>query len=403
MKKKYRSKWINISDRKAIAFKDIEDHKIRNPFNHLPQKLILSEEEEELLMLLERDRGYETDEFLMYSILRSKIGIGVEGFKRIQSGLRKLLKDCEEKHINLPTTFLTFFQTYEYLNRFRTSDCGLTFTTSEGLNVFQEDERYFITPFLRSEEDYCWWYLLLNQKGEYCILYNDVYWRDKDFNFERDSVKFEYIICADSFEEFIVRLSRDIKTTEGNGDLAQKMQEKYHQYFDTTAKQILERYPDERKKLRLEQENLTKIEDIIEDGQIKDLAAYLSIYEWLSTFFLVAPCQNNVDKIKEVLDIKQLHLYRKSLGTIPDSIDKLHNLKFLRLYACELIKLPKTMGNLTKLQLLDLERNKLKEIPSELGNLVNLKTLYLGGNQLKEIPSNIVNLLGLKLYKETSF
>ena len=53
MKKKYRSGWINIFDRKETAFRDIADHKIQKPFNNLPQRIILKKEEEELLMLFE--------------------------------------------------------------------------------------------------------------------------------------------------------------------------------------------------------------------------------------------------------------------------------------------------------------------------------------------------------------
>lgn len=242
MKKKYRRAWINIYDRTEKAFRNIEADKICAPFKYLPQRLFLTREEEALIALFDELEGVcgANDEYFLYALLRSKRVIGVEGFKVVQNRLRELQKDSEAKQISLPNTFLTFFQTHDYLARFRTSD--FSFFPCKCLNVFPEDERYFITPFFGDSQGFCWWYLLLNQKGDYCILYNAYHWRETDSAPEDDPIGAEYIICADTFEEFIARLSEDIKIKERKKDFVQKINEQYSRFFEATPKQILERY-----------------------------------------------------------------------------------------------------------------------------------------------------------------
>ena len=68
-----------------------------------------------------------------------------EDFKIIQNCFQKLLNNSKEKGIRLPQSFSQFFQTHDFLARFRTGDLG--FQTFEGLTPFPEDENYYITPF----------------------------------------------------------------------------------------------------------------------------------------------------------------------------------------------------------------------------------------------------------------
>ncbi len=392
IKKKYRRGWFNVFDRE-ITYGKKGGYAIENPFNDLPNKIFLSKEEKELLAILENKNRFSSSEMMAKSILRSKSVIDIEDFQIIQRCLRKLLRDCKKKNIQLPKSFLKFFQTHDYLTRFRTGDLG--FITFEGLNTFPNNENYYITPFFGDSQGFCWWYLLLNRDSEYCILYNTYHWNEIGKEAEPDELIPEYIICSDSFEEFIVRLAKDIKDYEGE-NIEQRYREEFSQFYDISFKQLLEKFPEERIQLIKNEENLIGIAEIVDNGEIKNLEEYLSIFDWLLKFDRVEECQTNIEKIEQILKIRKLNLSFKPLFVIPNNIDRLHNLKELALEYCRITELPKSIGNLNKLQILNLASNRLEKIPLEIGQLSKLKDLALTNTYLKEFPYTIVSLANLE-------
>ena len=250
IKKNYRKGWYNIFERREVPFRNIDVSKIKNPFNHLPERFYLTEEEEEIIALFyhrsetggspqSKHIGIGNALVIWYMMLIEKRGWGYE-----EKDLKNLLKSCEKESIKLPQSFLQFFQTYDSQARFRTGD--LSFTTYHQLAPFPDNEDYFIIPFFGDSQGFCWWYLLLNKSNEHCILYNDYHWAEVPLPDEPEP---EFIVCADSFEEFIVRLTEDIKKQE-EGQWEEKFKARFPDFFNRSPKELLEQFPEDRKLLK---------------------------------------------------------------------------------------------------------------------------------------------------------
>jgi hypothetical protein len=168
----------------------------------------LNERENELITILEKRNEWTGEEFLALSKLRAKRGQSDQDFEVVQKYFAELQKDAKHKGIDLPNGFISFFNNHDFLARFRTGD--LSFLTLEGLNIFPDNPNYFITPFLGDSQGFEWWYLVINKNSEYCILYNTYHWEEKGEFLSDGEPRPQYFICADSFEEFIARLSADI-------------------------------------------------------------------------------------------------------------------------------------------------------------------------------------------------
>ena len=87
----------------------------------------------------------------------------------------------------------------------------------------------------------------MNKENEHCILYNAYHWAEDPLPGEPEP---EFIVCADSFEEFIVRLTEDIKEEEKEGIWEEKFKARFPEYFNWSAKKLLEQFPEERKLLK---------------------------------------------------------------------------------------------------------------------------------------------------------
>jgi len=257
IKKKYRRGWFNIFERKEVPYSSIDTTKFKTPFNHLPERFYLTEEEKEIVALYyHRSATGENKKMenihlqnsivIWYMMLHAKEVCNEEDFQVGLSCFQKLLRNCKEQRINLPQSFSRFFQTHDFKARFRTGD--LMFITLEGLTPFPDNQNYFITPFFGDSQGFCWWYLLMNKASEYCILYNNYHWREIGRQLPEEP-KPEFIICADSFEEFIVRLAEDIKNKE-EGKWEQKFKTRLPQYFNISPKELLNQFPEERKLLK---------------------------------------------------------------------------------------------------------------------------------------------------------
>lgn len=257
IKKKYRRGWFNIFERREVSFRNIDITKFKNPFNHLPERFYLTKEEKEIVALYhhrsETGKNRKSEDIHLgntlvfwYMMLYAKQVCSEEDFLIRQNDFQKLLKSCKEKELKLPPSYLQFFQTHDFLARFRTGD--LSFMTRHRLATFPDNEDYFIIPFFGDSQGFCWWYLLLNKEGEHCILYNNYHWREIGDRLPNEPAP-EYILCADSFEEFIVRLAKDIKILE-EGPWEEKFKARFPQYFNITPKELLAQFPEDRKLLK---------------------------------------------------------------------------------------------------------------------------------------------------------
>ena len=98
--------------------------------------------------------------------------------------------------------------------------------------------------------------------------------------------------------------------------------------------------------------------------------------------------------------VRNLHISRDVIGTIPADIGKLTMLERLSIIHSDLLigAIPPELGNLTRLTYLFLGHNNLSgAIPPELGNLTELRLLILRHNNLSgPIPSELGNLTMLE-------
>jgi Leucine-rich repeat (LRR) protein len=92
-----------------------------------------------------------------------------------------------------------------------------------------------------------------------------------------------------------------------------------------------------------------------------------------------------------------LNLWKKHLGSVPDSVWEREDAETLVLAENGLSEISERIGRLRKLRMLDLGHNELKEVPAALGDLAGLSDfLYLHDNQLKALPASLVRLARLR-------
>lgn len=214
IKSSYDKIWVNFHEQNEAKFLEIDPTYFEKPFEHLPQHMMLDQEEKKLLAFLEDKKGWNSQEFLTLTKLKEKRRESDEDFDFIQASLAKLVEACHNHGIHLPSQFLAFFQSQDYISRFRTSD--LKFIAYHSPIPFPEDQTYFIIPFFGDSQGFGWWYLLLNRQSEHCVLYNAYYWNEIPESLRPNEPPPKYLICADSFSEFIVRLSFDVRIIEGD-------------------------------------------------------------------------------------------------------------------------------------------------------------------------------------------
>nr|XP_042701498.1 leucine-rich repeat-containing protein 2 isoform X2 [Chrysemys picta bellii] len=99
------------------------------------------------------------------------------------------------------------------------------------------------------------------------------------------------------------------------------------------------------------------------------------------------------DSLKEQTHLKEWHIYKTQIQTIPAYIALFQELKVLELSNNHITHLPVEIGCLKQLKELNVSFNNLKSIPPELGNCENLEKLDLAGNiELTELPFELSNL-----------
>jgi len=127
IKKKYRRGWFNIFEWKEMLFTNIDITKLKTPFDHLPERLFLTKEEKEVLALYrycsEKNKTSENSPpqgppIIWYMMLDAKEVCNEKKFQVGLSYFQKLLKNCKEQGIELPQSFIQFFQTLDFQARF---------------------------------------------------------------------------------------------------------------------------------------------------------------------------------------------------------------------------------------------------------------------------------------------
>ena len=194
-------------------FSEIDKSFFETPFHHLPKRIELTKAEKELLEKLEAQKGWTGKQFLKLQRLQHKKGLSGDNPQLNREHLAKLQATCKELDITLPNTFIDFFSSQDYLSRFRTDD--LLFLLIYGIVPFPEYENHFIIPFHGHSQGFYWWYLLLDRYNNHCVIFNLYNWRETSGPFEPGEPPPKYIICAESFGEFLVRYSFDLRIEEG--------------------------------------------------------------------------------------------------------------------------------------------------------------------------------------------
>ena len=93
----------------------------------------------------------------------------------------------------------------------------------------------------------------------------------------------------------------------------------------------------------------------------------------------------------------QINLWKKQLGTVPESLWEHENAETLVLADNGLREISPEIARLKNLRMLDLGHNQLTSVPEALGDLAALTDfLYLHDNELSTLPSSISRLTRLR-------
>ena len=148
---------------------------------------------------------------------------------------------------------------------------------------------------------------------------------------------------------------------------------------------------------------LSSLEQLsITSSQLKNLPKELQFLDKLeslsinSSLFSTEKDTNLFQILKNLNNLKHLHLGSNSFKQISNEICNLTSLESLGLSNNQLTNIPKNIGNLKSLTSLDLGYNKLVSIRKSIGNLSSLKCLDLGYNQLTNLPKSIKKLQKLE-------
>ncbi|KAG9486863.1 hypothetical protein GDO78_006974 [Eleutherodactylus coqui] len=99
------------------------------------------------------------------------------------------------------------------------------------------------------------------------------------------------------------------------------------------------------------------------------------------------------DNLREQTYLKEWHIHKTLIHTIPGYIQMFEDMKILDMAQNKITCLPPEIGCLRNLRELNVSFNNLKDIPPELGDCENLGKLDISGNlELTELPFELSNL-----------
>lgn len=218
LKEKYPKKSIYMIHYEDDTSFDIPLKVLHQPFDYAPTEQLLTKQEEELLAKLEKQNSWEGKDFLTLSKLELKRGNNDKQAKLRSEKLENLLKECSEKGLKLPLNFIKLFQEDKLFNRFRLGSS--VFTLPRKVTYFSEKKDIFIICFHQDWQCCFRYYLVIDLKGDHCIMLNhntEGYPYEDTENYSPDAL--EFFVCADSFEEYIIKIAFLIRMYEGEKDL----------------------------------------------------------------------------------------------------------------------------------------------------------------------------------------
>ncbi|MBT28517.1 MAG: hypothetical protein CMO01_02570 [Thalassobius sp.] len=209
-----RKRWISLENHqylKKIELDHIDTKLYSNLSYCLPSKIALNKEEENTLNELLLKDQWIGDEFLTMLRLKAKQGVSSELFEAYQIDLKVLENSCRSLNIKLPESFHKLFSNFEYLSRFRFYD--VSFILNERVISFSENSVDHLIPFMKGSQGLAWWFIMINDKNNYRVVFGDLHYNEFPDKSE-DKELSEFFICSESFEEFLYRLSRDLRKNE---------------------------------------------------------------------------------------------------------------------------------------------------------------------------------------------
>lgn len=206
--RKYERKWYSFSKGTLVDWKPLSKQQLlKNPNNYLPEALTLNEKEEAILVELEKSAPWSSDDFRKMQKLKT-IKYSALSTSFLAEEIQKIKEQAQNLAITLPPFFINFFENPNLLGRIRWEHTFLIYYTD--IVPFPDNENLFIMTLVTENQGCCYWFLLMDKKGNHCILFNFHHWKEYAFVDKETETPFKYYIVAYSFEEFIIRLSQDL-------------------------------------------------------------------------------------------------------------------------------------------------------------------------------------------------
>lgn len=139
------------------------------------------------------------------------------------------------------------------------------------------------------------------------------------------------------------------------------------------------------------------METLLRRGQIKSEHIPVVVFE-LPALEILDLEGTKINNIPEMYthNLKELHLSKNFLQSIPNTIYNLKNIQFLDMSRNLLSQLPEQIGALKTLKTLRLNNNLFHKIPAAISQLKNLEEFDISGNKIRRLPSEIKLLTKLK-------
>lgn len=210
-----KNKWIHISEENETSeLFSLRNEHLEFPFEYLPKAEILTLNELERLEQLESENnGFKNGgEFYEMVMLKYRRGPSEYCHDKRRKDLVKIIDECKIQNISLPSNFIKLMKTDTYVSRLRLGFGEIDL--SDGIVPFENNNDSFLITFIKDSQECCFWYLLVDKDGSHKVLYNAHHWSNHLKIVDENDDPFEYYICANSIEEFIVRLSCEIRFKE---------------------------------------------------------------------------------------------------------------------------------------------------------------------------------------------
>lgn len=218
IRKIFKKKWFSFyyndkENGEIVDLPTISKDFLENPFSTLPEKVVLCDEELKLIEDFESQNG-SSEMFVKYMRLKYWKGPFKFNYNGWDKTLLSIKKQCEKLGILLPDTFVQMLEDESIIPRMRTGSSH--FSLPDQVALFPGREDIYIITFHEDQQGGGFWSLVTDKRGNHCILFNYHPWDVENLMMSEGDEPFEFFICAESIEEFIVRFSMDIRRKEGD-------------------------------------------------------------------------------------------------------------------------------------------------------------------------------------------